>query len=216
VSYLDITVDVVEVTTEAALRELVGEPGERSVTKERRTLHARDREWLAASPFCLIATAGADGTCDVSPKGDPPGFTHVLDDSTIAIPDRPGNRRVDGFRNVLANPHVGLIYLVPGREETLRINGRARLVRQAPFFDDMVVRGHRPDLAMVVEIEQIFFHCAKAFKRAALWRHETWPDPAALPSIARITLDVQPTRETFDELERYYGPSYDERLYRRS
>jgi uncharacterized protein len=215
-SYLDTTVGVVEVTTQAELRELVGEPGERSVTKERRTLHARDREWLAASPFCLVGTAGADGTCDVSPKGDPPGFTHVLDDCTIAIPDRPGNRRVDGFRNVLANPHVGLIYMVPGREETLRINGRARLVRRAPFFDDMVVRGHRPDLALVVEIEQIFFHCAKAFKRAALWRHGTWPDPAALPSIARITVDVQPTRETFEELERYYGPSYDERLYRRS
>ena len=215
-SYLDTTVDVVKVTTEAELRELVGEPGERSVTKERRPLHARDREWLAASPFCLIATAGAGGTCDVSPKGDPPGFTHVLDDATIAIPDRPGNRRVDGFRNVLANPHIGLIYLVPGREETLRINGRARLVRRAPFFDDLVVRGHRPDLALVVEIEQIFFHCAKAFKRAALWRHGTWPDPAALPSIARITVDVQPTRETFEELERYYGPSYDERLYRRS
>lgn len=215
-SYLDTAVEVVEVTTEAELRELAGEPGERAVTKERRTLHAHDRAWLAASPFCLIATAGADGTCDVSPKGDPPGFTHVLDDATIAIPDRPGNRRVDGLRNVLANPHVGLIYLVPGREETLRINGRARLVRQAPFFDDMVVRGHRPDLALVVEIEQIFFHCAKAFKRAGLWRHETWPDPAALPSIARITVDVQPTRETFEELERYYGPSYDERLYRRS
>jgi uncharacterized protein len=215
-SSLDTMVDVVEVTTEAELRELVGEPGQRAATKERRALHAHDREWLAASPFCLIATAGADGTCDVSPKGDPPGFTLVLDDATIAIPDRPGNRRVDGFRNVLANPHVGLIYLVPGYERTLRINGRARLVRQAPFFDDMVVRGHRPDLALVVDIEQIFFHCAKAFKRAALWRHESWPDPQALASTARVTKDVQPTRETFEELERYYGPAYDEQLYRRS
>jgi hypothetical protein len=205
--------DVVAVSSEAELRELVGEPGERSVTKERRSLHAHDRAWLAESPFCLIATAGADGSCDVSPKGDPPGFTLVLDDTTLAIPDRPGNRRMDGFRNILTNPHIGLIYLVPGREETLRINGRARLVREAPFFDELVVRGHRPTLALVVEIEQVFFHCAKAFKRASLWRTETWPDPAALPPIARIVKDVQPAKETLAELERHYGEEYEKLLY---
>lgn len=204
---------VVTVTSEQELSALVGEPKERAVTKERRELHAHDRAWLAASPFCLVATAGTDGTCDVSPKGDPPGFTLVRDDTTLAIPDRPGNRRVDGFRNILANPHVGLIYFVPGREETLRINGRARLVREAPFFDDMVVRGHRPTLALLVEIEQIYFHCAKAFKRAKLWHHDQWPDPNALPSIARITKDVQPVRETLAELEEYYGPSYERTLY---
>jgi hypothetical protein len=207
------TTDVVEVTSEAELRELVGEPGERSVTKERRSLHAHDRAWLAESPFCLIATAGADGSCDVSPKGDPPGFTLVLDDTTLAIPDRPGNRRMDGFVNILANPHIGLIYLVPGREETLRINGRARLVREAAFFDQMVVRGHRPTLALLVEIEQVFFHCAKAFKRASLWRAETWPDPAVLPPIARIVKDVQPVKETLAELERHYGEGYEKLLY---
>jgi hypothetical protein len=205
--------DVVAVSSEAELRELVGEPKERSVTKERRSLHAHDRAWLAASPFCLIATAGADGSCDVSPKGDPPGFTLVLDDTTLAIPDRPGNRRMDGFVNILANPHIGLIYLVPGREETLRINGRAKLVREASFFDRMVVRGHRPTLALVVEIEQVFFHCAKAFKRASLWRSETWPDPAALPPMARIVKDVQPVKETLAELERHYGKEYEKQLY---
>lgn len=150
----------------------------------------------------------------MSPKGDPPGFTLVLDDRTLAIPDRPGNRRVDGFRNLLANPHVGLIYLVPGREETLRINGRARLVRDAPFFDQMVVRGHRPRLALLVEIEQIFFHCAKAFKRAGLWKHETWSDPAALPSMARLVKDTQTLEESLADLERYYGPRYEQQLYR--
>jgi uncharacterized protein len=206
----------VEVTSLAELRELVGEPRERAVTKERRSLHEHDRAWLAASPFCLIATAGPEGRCDVSPKGDPPGFTLVLDEQTLAIPDRPGNRRVDGFTNILANPHVGLIYLVPGREETLRINGRARLLRDAPFFDDMVVRGHRPTLAVLVEIEQIFFHCAKAFKRAALWRQGSWLEPGELPSIARIVKDVQPAKESLEELERYYGPSYDAGLYRQA
>ena len=164
-----VTDSPVEISSEAELAALLGTPMPRAVTKERVRLHTRDRDWLAASPFCLVATAGADGTCDVSPKGDPPGFTFVLDDQTIAIPERPGNRRADGFRNILRNPHVGLIYLVPGRKETLRINGRARLVREAPFFGEMVVKGHRPQLALVVEIEQIFFHCMKAFLRSRLW-----------------------------------------------
>jgi PPOX class probable FMN-dependent enzyme len=204
--------EVVEITSEAELRELLGEPVPRAVSKERVALHERDKEWLAASPFCLVATSAADGTCDVSPKGDPPGFTLVLDDTTIAIPERPGNRRADGFRNVLANPHVGLLYLVPGRGETLRINGRARLVREAPFFDAMIVKGHRPRLALVVEIEQIFFHCAKAFLRSKLWEPESW-NPGALPPHAQIVKSVQQTPETLQELEHYYGAQYATRLY---
>ncbi|MEU8271816.1 pyridoxamine 5'-phosphate oxidase family protein [Sphaerisporangium sp. NPDC049002] len=204
--------DFVEITSKSELRELLGEPMPRAVSKERVALHERDREWLAASPFCLIATAGADGTCDVSPKGDPPGFTHVIDDVTIAIPDRPGNRRVDGFVNVLENPHVGLVYVVPGRTETLRVNGRARLLREASFFDQMIVKGHRPSLALVVEIEQIFFHCGKSFLRSSLWKPETW-NPDALPTHARIVKSVQRTEETLEQLERYYGPEYATRLY---
>jgi PPOX class probable FMN-dependent enzyme len=202
-----------EITSEAELRELLGEPALRVLTKERKALHAHDRAWIGRSPFCLIATAGADGTCDVSPKGDPAGFVQVLDDRTLAIPERPGNRRADGYRNILANPHVGLLFLVPGREETLRVNGRARLVRDAPFFDRMVVQGHRPVLAIVVEIEQIFFHCAKAFKRSALWRTDAWPEPTALPSMPCIIKDVQDVPETLAELERYYGPEYEKHLY---
>ncbi|ROT31697.1 pyridoxamine 5'-phosphate oxidase family protein [Micromonospora sp. HM5-17] len=202
-----------EITSAAELRALLGEPKPRAVTKERVRLHEIDREWLANSPFCLVATSGADGSCDVSPKGDPPGFTLVLDDTTIAIPERPGNRRADGFLNILANPHVGLIYFVPGRGETLRINGRARVVRDAPFFDRMVVRGHRPVLALVVDIEQIFFHCAKAFLRSELWKPETW-HPEVLPSHAQIVKRVQQTEETLEELERYYGAQYAEQLYR--
>jgi PPOX class probable FMN-dependent enzyme len=202
-----------EVTSEAELRELIGgEPMPRAVTKERTRLHERDREWLAASPFCLIATADADGNCDVSPKGDPPGFTRVLDEATIAIPDRYGNRRADGFRNILANPHAGLIYLVPGRKETLRINGRARLVADAPFFDDMVVKGHRPTLALVVDIEQIFFHCMKSSMRAHLWEPQTW-HPDALPPHAQIVKSLQDTGESLAELERYYGEQYAKGLY---
>ncbi|GAA2661247.1 MULTISPECIES: pyridoxamine 5'-phosphate oxidase family protein [Nonomuraea] len=205
--------DWAEIKSEEELRELLGEVMPRAVTKERAVLHERDREWLANSPFCLIATADASGACDVSPKGDPAGFTHVIDDTTIAIPDRPGNRRADGFHNILQNPYVGLLYLVPGRGETLRINGRARLVREAPFFDELIVKGNRPKLAIVVEIEQIFFHCAKAFLRSNLWKPETW-NPDALPSHAAIVKSVQKTEESLEELERYYGDSYAEKLYK--
>ncbi|MET7465483.1 pyridoxamine 5'-phosphate oxidase family protein [Nonomuraea sp. NPDC005501] len=202
----------VEIDSESELRELLGDVMPRAATKERARLHERDRQWLAASPFCLIATSGADGSCDVSPKGDPAGFVRVLDDTTIAIPDRPGNRRADGFRNILTNPNVGLIFMIPGRNETLRINGRARLVREAPFLDEMVVTNHRPQLALVVEIDQIFFHCAKAFLRSSLWKPDAWK-PDALPSHARLVKEVQVVEESVEQLEQYYGESYAKRLY---
>jgi PPOX class probable FMN-dependent enzyme len=204
--------ELVEITAEAELEELLGRPLPRVANKDHRALHEHDKRWLARSPFCLVATAAADGTCDVSPKGDPPGFALVLDDTTIAIPERPGNRRADGFRNILRNPHVGLLFLVPGRGDTLRINGRARLVREAPFFDRMTVQGHRPSLALLVEIEQVFFHCAKAFLRSALWKPETW-DPEAVPSRARIAQSLERPDEALQDLETYYGPRYAERLY---
>ncbi|APU15031.1 MULTISPECIES: pyridoxamine 5'-phosphate oxidase family protein [Actinoalloteichus] len=203
----------VEISSPAELAALIGEPTERNATKERAALHQLDRDWLAASPFCLVATADAAGRCDVSPKGDPPGFTHVLDDTTIAVPDRPGNRRVDGFRNILANPHVGLIYLVPGRGDTLRINGRARLVSDAPFFDEMIVKGNRPRVAMIVEIDEIFHHCSKAFLRSALWKPETW-NPDAVASRPRIAKVLDRPEAALAELETYYGPAYAEKLYR--
>jgi hypothetical protein len=201
-----------EISSEAELRELLGTPAPRVITKERTRLHERDIEWLAASPFCLVATSGADGTCDVSPKGDPPGFALVLDERTIAIPERPGNKRADGYRNILANPHVGLIFVIPGRKETLRINGRARLIRDAPFFGDMIVKGHRPPLALLVEIQQIFFHCQKSFMRARLWEPESW-HPEAVPRHAVIAKTIQPREETLEELERYYGAQYETHLY---
>ncbi|MGR6915997.1 pyridoxamine 5'-phosphate oxidase family protein [[Actinomadura] parvosata] len=201
-----------EIGSEAELRELLGEVMPRAATKERQRLHQHDREWLAASPFCLIATSDEAGNCDVSPKGDPAGFVHVIDDTTIAIPDRPGNRRADGFFNILKNPHVGLIFLIPRRNETLRINGRARLVREAPFFDEMIVKGHRPHLALVVEIEQIFFHCAKAFLRSALWKPDSWVTDT-LPSHAKLVKDVQKVEESLEQLESYYGATYAQRLY---
>lgn len=204
------------VTSEAELRELVGEPAPAAVAKQRDRLHELDRAWLAASPFCLLATADADGRCDVSPKGDPPGFVHVLDDRTVVVPERPGNRRVDGFLNVLANPHAGLISLLPGRSDTLRVNGRATLVRDAPFFDDLVVAGHRPLLAVVIEVEEVFHHCSKAFLRSSLWDTATWDGGAGagVPSRAHIAKALERQDTPLEELQRYYGPRYAEGLYR--
>ncbi|TDC99792.1 pyridoxamine 5'-phosphate oxidase family protein [Saccharopolyspora terrae] len=193
-----------EITSTGELEEVVGAPLQRVLDKQRPALHALDREWLAASPFCLVATSDADGRCDVSPKGDPAGFTHVLDERVIAIPERPGNRRVDGFRNVLANPHVGLLYFIPGRGDTLRINGRARLLRDAPFFERMVVKGHRPSVVLLVEIEEVFHHCSKAFLRSGLWDSRTW-DPEAVPSRAHIAKNLERPNDSMSELEHYYS-----------
>jgi PPOX class probable FMN-dependent enzyme len=201
-----------EITTVEELVALLGEPTERARDKSRPALLDVDRAWLAASPFCVLATSSADGRCDASPKGDPPGsLVHVLDDRTIALAERPGNRRADGYRNILENPHVGLNFLIPGRGDTLRVNGRARLVRDAPFFDAMVVKGHRPVLAVVVEVEQVFHHCAKAFLRSALWQPDTWIDP--LPSRPVIAKTLEANEASLEELTAYYGPSYAEKLY---
>jgi uncharacterized protein len=198
-----------------ALTELLGEPQPRARDKVRRALTDLDRDWLAASPFCVMATAGADGSCDASPKGDPAGdLVHVVDETTIALAERPGNRRADGYRNILANPQVGLLFVIPGRGDTLRINGRARLVSDAPFFDAMVVKGHRPVLAVVVEIDEIFHHCQKAFLRSKLWDPGSWDPDGRVPRRAVIAHELEPTGKTVEELDEYYGPQYLDGLYR--
>ncbi|MCH1867573.1 MSMEG_1061 family FMN-dependent PPOX-type flavoprotein [Nocardioides sp. CFH 31398] len=206
----------VAVTDAATLSALLGgEPSAAARGKDRDRLHDLDRAWLAASPFCVIATADADGRGDASPKGDPAGrLVHVLDDRTLAIAERPGNRRADGYRNVLVNPGIGLLFLIPGRPDTLRVNGRARLVADAPWFDDMVVRGHRPVVAMVMHVEQVFHHCGKAFLRSGLWRHEEWDPEALVPRRAVVARTLERPDDDLDRLDAYYGPSYEEGLYR--
>ncbi len=207
-------IDWPSISTIEELEALLGTPGERARTKGRTALLDVDRQWLAATPFCVMATAAADGTCDASPKGDPAGaLVHVVDDTTIALAERPGNKRADGYRNILSNPHVGLNFFIPGRGDTLRVNGRARLVTDAPFFDDLVVKGHRPILAVVVEIEDIFFHCAKAFLRSGLWKPETWDPDAHVPRRSVIASRVEPNGMSVEQLDDYYGPSYEKGLY---
>jgi PPOX class probable FMN-dependent enzyme len=201
-------------TTQKDLRALVGEPSEIALKKEVAVLDVHCREFIASSPFLLLATADADGRCDVSPKGDAPGFVLVLDDRHLAIPDRPGNRRLDGMRNLVENPHVGLIFLVPGKEETLRVNGRAWIVRDEALLERMAFAGKRPQLAIGVQVEECFMHCAKAFKRSKLWDAEQWPDPTALAPAARMLLDhAKPEGMTIEQMERRLQEGYEKNLY---
>ena len=179
-----------EVNTVDQLRAIVGEPDRYVANKVKDRLSPIQRDWLAHSPLGFVATTDADGRVDVSPKGDPPGFVHVIDDTTIAIPERPGNRRVDGHLNVLERPHVGTLFLIPGRGDTLRINGTARILADADYFEAMTVKGKRPILALEIDVEEVFFHCAKAFLRSDAWDPSTW-NPTAIPSVAQIAKAIR-------------------------
>jgi PPOX class probable FMN-dependent enzyme len=191
------------VSSEERLRAVLGHPSERARGKERARLDEHCRRFIAHSPFLILGTAGADGRCDVSPKGDHPGFVRVLDDQHLVIPDRLGNARLDGMRNILANAHIGLIFLIPGRDDTLRINGRAWIVEDATLLDAMIVQGKRPPFAIGVEVEEVFMHCPRAFMRAGLWKPERWPDASAVPSMAAMLWDQLPTRPDFASAEAY-------------
>jgi PPOX class probable FMN-dependent enzyme len=201
------------VTSERELRELVGVPGELAVKKQMAALDAHARAFIAHAPFLLLATANAAGQCDVSPKGDGPGFVLVLDDTHLVVPDRPGNRRLDGMRNLLDNPHAGLIFLVPGKDETLRVNGRAWIVRDDDLLERLSVGGKRPQLALGVEVEECFFHCPKAFLRSKLWKPAEWPDRSALASMARVLMDQAKPETTLEELARALEEGNRTRLY---
>lgn len=202
------------VQDEIELRGLVGQPSELARRKQIAALDTHARAFIAHSPFCLVATAGTGGRCDVSPKGDAPGFVLVLDDRHLVIPDRPGNRRLDGMLNILENPHAGLIFLIPGREDTLRVNGRACVVRDADLLARLEAHGKRPGLAIGVEVEEVFLHCAKAFKRSRLWQPGSWPDPAAVASMAQMLVDqVRPEGMTVADMERRLDEGYRTSLY---
>jgi PPOX class probable FMN-dependent enzyme len=161
-------------STEDEIEAVLGKPTSRVLAKVVDTLDDICRAFIARSPFVVVATSDAAGRVDVSPKGDPPGFVKVLDDRTLAIPERPGNRRADTFRNVLQNPKVGLIFIVPNKGETLRISGTARIVRDAWLRERMVVAGRVPELALVVTVEEAFMHCTKCMVRSRIWQPDTW------------------------------------------
>ena len=202
------------VRTAAELRAIVGEPSERAVKKQIDRLDDHCRSIIAASPFMLLGTASAAGRCDVSPKGDAPGFVHVLDEHHLVIPDRPGNKRFDGIRNILENPHVGILFMVPRYEETLRVNGRATITRDPEILARMEVQGKRPLVAIGVEVEEVFMHCAKAFRRSSLWQPEKWPDISDMKPAACMLFDhAKPTDQTVEDLARMLDLGYQKTLY---
>ena len=176
------------------LAALYPAPSERVRTKKRRTLDDGLRAVLALSPFVLLATADADGRCDVSPRGGPPGFVRALDDRHVALPDLNGNHLIDSLRNIVANPHAGLLVVVPGHDETVRIDGPAYLTTDADVLARFDGELRRPTLAVVIEVDAVFTHCAKAFKRGGLWQPATWPvldhSPALAARYRQLDLDV--------------------------
>ena len=177
-------------------------PDAYSILKQQSALDGHCRAVIAAAPFMLLATAGADGRCDVSPRGDAPGFVYVIDDHTLAIPDRPGNRRLDSLENIIENPYVGLIFMVPGMDETLRVNGPATIVQDPELLARMPAGGKTPTLAIVVEAEEVYFQCARALKRAQIWQPERWIDRARLPTLGRILMDqIKPTDITAEDID---------------
>jgi uncharacterized protein len=201
-------------TSEQELRALVGAPGARSVQKEHSTLDQHDRAFIACSSFLLLATSGANGRCDVSPKGDAPGFVQILDERRLVIPERPGNKRLDGMLNLLANPHVGLIFMVPGREETLRVNGKAWITRDPQLLERCAAQRQVPLVAIGVEVEQCFLHCPKAFIRSGLWQHRTWLAADALPSMGCVLFNqIRPGDATLQDYERDIEEGNTKRLY---
>jgi PPOX class probable FMN-dependent enzyme len=190
------------VTSEAVLRDLIGVPSQIAVAKQVRSLDAHCRRFIAHAPYVLIGTSDTSGRCDVSPKGDAAGFVLVLDDTHLVVPDRPGNKRLDGMRNILSNPNVGLLFLVPGRVETLRVNGRAWLTRDADLLERMAVGHKQPQVGIGVEVHEVFMHCGKASLRSSLWQAERWPDLGALPSAACMLLDhARPDGMTLQQME---------------
>jgi PPOX class probable FMN-dependent enzyme len=203
------------ITSAEQLREVIVAPPPDSLVfrKQIAALDAYCRTIIAASPFVLLSTSNADGRCDVTPRGDGPGFVLVIDDTTLVIPDRPGNRRIDSMLNIIENPHAGLLFLVPGMDETLRVNGRARITNEARLLEQMTVKGKRPQVGIIVEVEEVFFHCARAFRRAKLWEVDSWPDRDSLPTLGQILADqTRPENLTSDDIDRSLAES-NVRLY---
>jgi PPOX class probable FMN-dependent enzyme len=194
------------------LREIYGAPSERAVNKEQRRFDRHCRDFIARSPFLVIASADPSGRCDASPKGDAPGFVQVVDDATLLIPDRLGNNRVDTLGNLVGRPGVGLIFFVPGVNETLRVNGRARVTTDPALLEPLAVNGKVPRSGILVAADEIYFHCGKALIRSDLWNPEKHIRRSEFPSLGRILAD-QIGGIDVAEAERYTAESYKTRLY---
>jgi PPOX class probable FMN-dependent enzyme len=203
-------VDIIE--SAERLHAIYGAPSERAVKKQLRRLDRHSRAFIAHSPFLVVASADASGRVDASPKGDVPGFVAVLDDTMLLIPDRLGNNRVDTLGNLVARPGIGLIFFVPGVNETLRVNGRARVATEPSLLEPLAVNGKVPKSGILVSIDEVFFHCGKALIRSDLWNPEKHVARGDFPSLGRILADqiggIDPA-----EAERQTAASYRDRLY---
>jgi len=203
-------VDIIE--DPERLREIYGAPSERSLKKQLSHFDRHCRAFIARSPFLVIASSDPSGRCDASPKGDAPGFVQVLDDETLLIPDRLGNNRVDTIGNLLERPGIGLIFFVPGLNETLRVNGRAQVTTDPPLLEPLAVNGKVPRSGILVSAEEIYFHCGKALIRSDLWNSEKQLRRSEFPSLGRI-LAEQIGGISVEESERLTTESYQTRLY---
>ncbi|MCP8968957.1 pyridoxamine 5'-phosphate oxidase family protein [Ectobacillus ponti] len=202
------------IETEAELRDMLGYPSELVARKVIDHLDSNCEEFISKSPFLVVATSDAHGFCDVSPRGDAPGFVQVLSGKQLLIPERPGNKRMDTLRNILQNPQVGLLFLIPGLGETLRVNGKAVLVKDEALLESMAVQGKKPLLGIGVEVEECFIHCAKAFKRSKLWEPKEWNSREKLPSAAKILFEHAKLPNTSREsIQERLEESYTQRLY---
>ena len=191
-----------EICTVEELRAIYRQPGGGAVAKEHGTIGPHDRTYIAHSPFVVISTTDADGRCDASPKGGPPGFVTVLDDLHLGIPDATGNRRLDTLENIVSSGRVALIFVIPGRDTTLRVNGHAAVTAAPDVLERLTPVGKPPRTAIVVRAEEVYTHCPKAFVRSKLWDPDSWPDPATLPTSAEVTLAHQRNPElTLEQVE---------------
>ncbi len=179
------------ISTEAQLRALVGEPAALTCTKISDRLNAMTRLFIERSPFVCIATSDLSGNCDLSPRGDPAGFVRILDDHTLLMPERPGNRIADSLRNMLANPHIGLLFVVPGVTDTFRVNGRATITSDAGLLAPCAVEGKPPILGILVDIDEAYTQCSKAFLRSHLWDAERFTAAAAMPTGGQVLRAIQ-------------------------
>lgn len=195
-------------------RKEIGSPSERAVNKVISKIDDHCRKFISKSPFITLSTSNSQGQCDVSPRGDRPGFVTILDDHHLFIPERPGNKRMDSLHNIVSNPHVGLLFFIPTLGETLRINGKAYITRDPELLEKSVVNGKVPLFGIGVKVEECYVHCAKAFIRSGLWNPETWNGKETLPSMPEMIVSHAKTPNiTAKEVKKDLQVSYTERLY---
>lgn len=197
------------VTTEAGLRELYREPAPATRSKVIPELDDTARAFIAHSPFMLLATADTDGNCDVSPRGGPPGFCRALDERRLVIPDLNGNNLIDSISNVAAGGHAGLLFVVPGRDETLRVNGRAWVTVDDAILDSFTDQLRRPRSAIGIEVAQVYVHCAKAFRRGRVWEPEAWAELEAAPTGAVMLTCQMNLDRTAEEMAAWLEKGYE-------